>query len=68
MPMPTAKKKKEKKNLTDVNLVARSVVETAIGEPLIITSLAFIQRYGLHQQCKQKSPIMYGHWTKSFVY
>jgi len=34
MPKPTAKKKKPKKNPTDVNLLARSVVEAAIGEPL----------------------------------
>jgi hypothetical protein len=35
MPDPTAKKKKAEKNLTDVNLPARSMVEPAIGEPLI---------------------------------
>ena len=34
MPKPTVKKKKAKKNPTDVNLLARSVVEAAIGEPL----------------------------------
>jgi hypothetical protein len=33
MPKPTAKKK-PKKNPTDPNLLARSVVEAAIGEPL----------------------------------
>jgi hypothetical protein len=37
MPKPTAKKKKAKKNPTDVNLLARSVVEAAIGEPLTKT-------------------------------
>jgi hypothetical protein len=31
--MPTAKKK-PKKNPTDPNLLARSVIEAAIGEPL----------------------------------
>jgi hypothetical protein len=33
MPKPKAKKKAEK-NPTDINLLARSVVEAAIGEPL----------------------------------
>jgi hypothetical protein len=34
MPKPTAKKKNTKKNPTDINLLARSIVEAAIGEPL----------------------------------
>jgi len=34
MPKPTAKKKKAKKNPADINLLARSVVEAAIGEPI----------------------------------
>jgi len=34
MPKPKAKKKKAQKNPTDVNLLARSVVEAAIGEEL----------------------------------
>jgi len=34
MPKQTAKKKKAKKNPTDVNLLARSVVEAAIGEEI----------------------------------
>jgi hypothetical protein len=36
MPKPTAKKKKAKKNPTDINLLARSIVEAAIGEPLSV--------------------------------
>ncbi|MDO8308432.1 MAG: hypothetical protein Q7V58_08765 [Actinomycetota bacterium] len=34
MPKPTAKKTKAKKNPTEINLLARSIVEAAIGEPL----------------------------------